>query len=116
MQDHTSLNQRSTQQINAPYVKSTKKHINIFTNTNIPYIDKNETKNFETLKKCRALSKFSPQILYSYLQHLHAAINNKTFIYKKPRQTQIGNLIDEAIKEQNRIGWLPALHGRLSIK
>ena len=73
-------------------------------------------KEFKTLKKWRAKRNFSPQVFYPFLQHLHAALNNKTLPYKKIRQTQIGKLIDEAIQEQKFIGWLQALHGRLSLK
>ena len=58
----------------------------------------------------------SPHVFHPFVKHLHAAINSKKIPIKRKRTSIIGRTIDEAIEEQNRIGWLQALQGRLSRK
>ena len=58
----------------------------------------------------------SPHVFHPFVKHLHAAMNSKQIPIKKKRTSIIGRTIDKAIEEQNRIGWLQALKGRLSRK
>ena len=58
----------------------------------------------------------SPHVFHPFLQHLHAAMNNKLIPKVRRRASIIGRTIDDAIKDQTSIGWLQALQGRISTK
>ena len=70
----------------------------------------------EKLKKWRAASKMGPHVFHQFLNHLHAAINNKQILPTRKRTSRIDHNIDEAIEDQTSIGYLQALQGRISTK
>ena len=59
----------------------------------------------------------SPHIFNPFIKHLYATLQQKPLTPPpSTRTSNIGKLIDEALQEQYKIGWMQALQGRISGK
>ena len=69
------------------------------------------------LKQWRKTSKMNHHVFNPFIKHLYATLQQKPLTPPpNTRTSNIGKLIDEALQEQYKIGWIQALQGRISGK